>query len=77
MIKQNWLLSYATLEGIETVLYNMNIRIKNRVPMDEAIQDLKEHYDAFEAEFTTFFEELRAFVAIKMKEINASFDETS
>jgi len=69
MIKQNWLLSYATLEGIETVLYNMNIRIKNRVPMDEAIQDLKEHYDAFEAEFTAFFEELRAFIAIKMKEL--------
>ncbi|WP_299685222.1 acyl carrier protein phosphodiesterase [uncultured Dokdonia sp.] len=69
MMKQNWLLSYATLEGIETVLYNMNIRIKNRVPMDEAIQDLKEHYEAFEKEFTAFFEELQAFIAIKMKEI--------
>lgn len=69
MMKQNWLVSYASLEGIETVLYNMNIRIKNRVPMDEAIQDLKEHYDAFEEEFTTFFEELQAFIAIKMKEL--------
>ncbi|GGG41361.1 ACP phosphodiesterase [Dokdonia pacifica] len=69
MMKQNWLLSYATLEGIETVLYNMNIRIKNRVPMDEAIQDLKEHYDAFEKEFTSFFEELQAFVAVKIKEV--------
>jgi acyl carrier protein phosphodiesterase len=69
MLKQNWLLSYASLEGIETVLYNMNIRIKNRVHMDDAIQDLKEHYDAFEKEFTAFFEELRAFIAIKMKEL--------
>ena len=69
MMKQNWLLSYATLEGIETVLYNMNIRTKNRVPMDEAIQDLKEHYEAFEKEFTAFFEELRAFVALKMEEL--------
>ena len=69
MMEQNWLLSYATLEGIETVLYNMNIRIKNRVPMDEAIQDLKEHYDAFEKEFTAFFEELQAFVATKIKEV--------
>ncbi|WP_299769104.1 acyl carrier protein phosphodiesterase [uncultured Dokdonia sp.] len=69
MMEQNWLLSYATLEGIETVLYNMNIRIKKRVPMDEAIQDLKEHYEAFEKEFTAFFEELQAFIAIKMKEL--------
>ena len=73
MMKQNWLLSYATLEGIGTVLYNMNIRIKNRVPMDEAIEDLKEHYDAFEEEFTAFFEELREFISIKTKEINDSF----
>lgn len=69
MMEQNWLLSYATLEGIETVLYNMNIRIKKRVPMDEAIQDLKEHYVAFEKEFTAFFKELQAFIAIKMKEL--------
>lgn len=69
MIAQNWLASYATLEGIATVLYNMNIRIKKRVPMDEAIDDLKEHYTAFEEEFTTFFKELEAFVALKMKEI--------
>jgi len=69
MMEQNWLLSYESLEGIETVLYNMNIRIKNRVPMDEAINDLKEHYNDFEEEFTNFFEELRAFVTIKSKEI--------
>ncbi len=69
MMKQNWLLSYASLEGIETVLYNMNIRIKNRVPMDEAIEDLKEHYDAFEKEFTSFFEELQDFIAVKIKEL--------
>lgn len=69
MMNQNWLLSYATLEGIATVLYNMNIRTKRRVPMDEAIEDLKEHYEAFESEFTTFFEELRAFAKVKLKEI--------
>ena len=69
MMKQNWLLSYVSLEGIETVLYNMNIRIKNRVPMDEAIEDLKEHYEAFGKEFETFFEELRAFAKAKLEEL--------
>lgn len=70
MIDQNWLLSYASLEGIETVLYNMNIRTKRRVPMDEAINDFKEHYDAFGKEFYAFFEELRAFAKAKLIEIS-------
>lgn len=69
MMEQNWLLSYASLEGIETVLYNMNIRTKRRVPMDEAIHDFKEHYDLFQAEFEAFFEELLAFAKAKLKEI--------
>lgn len=69
MMEQNWLLSYASLEGIETVLYNMSFRIKKRVPMDEAIEDLKEHYKAFEEEFTSFFAELEDFVSLKLKEL--------
>jgi len=69
MMEQNWLLSYATLEGIETVLYNMNIRIKKRVPMDEAIEDLKQYYDLFETEFTAFFKELQAFAKAKLEEL--------
>jgi len=67
MMADNWLLSYATLEGIATVLYNMNIRTKRRVAMDRAIHDLREHYDDFEKEFTLFFEELRAFSEAKFK----------
>lgn len=69
MIDQNWLLSYATLNGIETVLYNMNKRIKNRVPMDEAIEDLILHYEKFENEFTLFFESLKEFSTQKLKQI--------
>ena len=69
MMEQNWLLSYASLDGIETVLYNMNLRTKKRVPMDEAIWDLKKHYDAFELEFTQFFEELEKFISLKSAEI--------
>ncbi len=69
MMEQNWLLSYASLEGIQTVLYNMNILTKRRVPMDEAVQDLQEHYGAFQDEFETFFEKLRAFAKVKLKDI--------
>ncbi|WP_298350828.1 acyl carrier protein phosphodiesterase [uncultured Dokdonia sp.] len=69
MMEQNWLLSYATMEGIGTVLYNMNIRTKRRVAMDKAIEDLAEHYEGFEDEFTRFFKELQAFVALKLEEL--------
>jgi acyl carrier protein phosphodiesterase len=69
MMAQNWLLSYASLEGIETVLYNMHIRIKKRVPMNEAVEDLQEHYEAFGDEFTHFFKELRAFAKAKLEEL--------
>ena len=69
MIQDNWLLSYATIEGIGTVLYNMNIRTKRRVAMDKAVDDLKEHYTVFEKEFTSFFEELREFIDEKMNKL--------
>ncbi len=61
MIADNWLLNYAKMEGMAKVLKGMNRRTKNRSKMDFAIIDLEEHYEAFEVEFTAFFEELMVF----------------
>ncbi len=61
MIADNWLLSYANLDGISKVLAGMNRRTKNKSKMNFAILDLEEHYSAFENEFTLFFEELITF----------------
>lgn len=61
MITDNWILNYAKLEGIARVLEGMNRRTKNRSKMNFAIVDLEEHYDKFEKEFTSFFEELTIF----------------
>ncbi|SHG27935.1 acyl carrier protein phosphodiesterase [Flagellimonas flava] len=61
MIADNWLLSYAHLDGISKVLDGMNRRTKNKSKMNFAILDLEEHYGAFENEFTLFFEELITF----------------
>ncbi len=61
MIKQNWLLSYASLDGIARILYQMNVRTKNVAQMDKAVGDLKEHYADFEDEFRIFFPELQEF----------------
>ncbi len=70
MITDNWLLSYATTEGISRVLNGMNKRTKNRSKMNLAINDLKEHYTEFENEFTAFFAELMTFSNEKLEEIN-------
>lgn len=58
MIANNWLLSYASIDGIAKVLEGMNRRTQNRSKMNLAVNELEEFYDAFETEFTLFFAEL-------------------
>jgi len=58
MISDNWLLNYSKMEGISRVLNGMNRRTNNKSKMNFAIMDLEKHYDAFEVEFTSFFNEL-------------------
>lgn len=67
MIADNWLLSYAELDGISKVLDGMNRRTNNKSRMNFAIMDLKEHYEAFEDEFMLFFKELITFSHLKFK----------
>ena len=69
MIKNDWLTSYATIAGIEKILFQMDYRTKHRANMQESIVELKEYYSEFENEFTTFFEELMNFSANKLLEL--------
>tara|TARA_B110001450_G_scaffold245966_1_gene259575 strand:+ start:576 stop:1172 length:597 start_codon:yes stop_codon:yes gene_type:complete len=61
MIKDNWLLSYASIDGITKVLEGMNRRTKNKSKMNLAVQELQEFYVDFEEDFTSFFKELILF----------------
>ena len=58
MMADNWLLSYASIKGISTILTQMNHRTKNQSRMNLAVVELEEFYTEFEAEFTSFFAEL-------------------
>ena len=69
MVSDNWLLSYATIEGISKVLVGMNKRTKNRSKMNLAVNELQEFYNEFEDEFTRFFDELITFSNEKLIEI--------
>lgn len=70
LISGNWLVSYATKDGIAKVLDGMNKRTKNRSQMNLATRELDLFYDEFEAEFTSFFEELIVFSEEKLIQIN-------
>ncbi|MDX1463035.1 MAG: ACP phosphodiesterase [Marinirhabdus sp.] len=69
MISDNWLLSYASIKGISTILKQMNLRTKNRSKMNFAVLELEEFYTEFEEEFTAFFAELIAASKQKLSEL--------
>ncbi len=59
MIRQNWLLSYQTIEGIHQILTQMDFRTKNKSNMRFASEELIQFYEDFEKEFTVFFKDQR------------------
>ncbi|WP_223550473.1 ACP phosphodiesterase [Aestuariivivens sp. NBU2969] len=69
MVTNNWLLSYASVDGISRVLDGMNRRTKNRSGMNQAINELEAFYRQFENEFSDFFNELIIFSNKKLKEL--------
>lgn len=70
MMARNWLLSYATIAGLEMILFQMDHRTKNRAHMQEAIVELQEYYEEFENEFTLFFSELQQHCLEKIHLLN-------
>ncbi len=62
MIERNWLLNYASIEGIDRALTGLSRRVSFENRMNEAVQDLEASYSAFEADFKEFFPELITFV---------------
>ena len=71
MLKDNWLLSYATIPGISRILDQMNHRTKGRSKMTFASSELEAYYLDFQKEFEFFFIELKAFSEVKTKELLA------
>lgn len=69
MVARNWLTSYASLEGLQTILFQMDYRTKNRVNMHESVIELQEFYSEFETEFRTFFAELISECKKKLSEL--------
>ena len=58
MKRENWLLSYQTIDGIESILERMTQRIDNRVQLHKSVNELQLFYDSYELEFKAFFKEI-------------------
>ncbi|CAM3433736.1 Acyl carrier protein phosphodiesterase [Flavobacterium longum] len=59
MKAHNWLVTYASVEGIGQILFNMDRRLGNKSNMSAATAELEQHYKAFETEFTQFFADIQ------------------
>ena len=60
MIERNWLLNYATIDGIGRALSGLSRRVRYPNKMNEAVNDLQENYAGLETDFREFFPELRS-----------------
>jgi len=69
MLQHNWLVTYASIEGIARTLTQMDSRTKNKSNMRFADKELIEFYSEYDAEFTQFFEEIQAYVKTKIAEL--------
>ena len=69
MVADNWLVKYATVDGIGVILSQMNRRTQQRSKMDQAIKELKFYYDDFEAEFRSYFAELIDYCRHKLQDL--------
>lgn len=61
MEKQNWLVSYAQLSGINQALTGLSRRTSFFSGMENAASELKKNYGFYENEFSRFFPELILF----------------
>lgn len=74
MIKGNWLVSYASIDGIQSVLNGMNRRTNYKSKMDKAVKELTLFYQEFENEFFEFFVDIQNAALEKRKKLEIEFN---
>ena len=66
MQKENWLVNYAQLSGIDQALKGLATRTRYLSGMEKSIQDLRSDYADYQNEFSTFFPQLVEFSRDKL-----------
>jgi acyl carrier protein phosphodiesterase len=71
MISGNWLVSYAHLEGIASVLQGMDRRSGMQSKMSLAISELKSDYVNFQNDFEAFFKDLTLYAHEELDQLQS------
>ena len=74
-IRNNWLMAYSSIEGMETVLQRMSSRTSLPEHTDFAINSLRENVDKFLEEFNQFFPDIRNYVLYEFGIETGNLDE--
>jgi len=70
MSRDNWLLNYSKLEGIDRALTGMSRRTKFDSKMEDAVADIRKDYQLFKEHFEEFIPQAENFVGKWLKENN-------
>ena len=71
MKEQNWVIQYKSIAGLETILVQMERRIKFESNLSASVMNLEAHYPVFKNDFKVFFEQIQIFVSSR---INSSIN---
>ena len=64
MQRENWLVSYRKLEGIENALCRLSLRLSRENPLNEAGGALRANYSGLQSDFARFHPDLVRFVTL-------------
>lgn len=64
MQRENWLVSYRGLEGIEHALCRLSLRLSRENPLAEAGSAVRENYSTLQSDFNRFHPDLVRFVTL-------------
>lgn len=67
MFRENWLMAYATHDGLQKMMYQMDKRTQFRSKMRNSVETLKKNEAIFETDFFRFFPELQLMVEKELK----------
>jgi acyl carrier protein phosphodiesterase len=62
MERENWLVNYASLPGIQKSLNGLSRRIRQNPGIENSLFELQQHYQEVETDFFSFFNLIRNFI---------------
>ena len=68
MRRDNWLVGYATLAGVERALHGIAQRCKRENPIASGLPVLVGNYETLHRDFETFFPQVKAYAATLVTE---------